>query len=961
MPIHEIRVYPTQGDPHGEQVVHESKRVLGITGLDSVLTAQVYRLEGVTEEEALHVARDVLTDPVSQRFEIGHLDKQDDLQVLEVAYQPGMMNPAADSVVKAAADLGVNVEAADVSTEFYFSGEGVTPELAVSIASRLLMNEKVQHVVADPPSTLRVVGEVGPVNQVPIREATVEELRELSKDKLFLNDQEMDVIKNHFVRIGREPTDAELEIIAARWSEHCGHKTFSARVHVEQEDGAKVEKPPLIRRIMDAAKQHPIYDELVVSAFSDNSGVMRFYEGMAINGKVETHNSPSAIEPYGGAMTGSGGVFRDVVGTGQGAKTIASTDMFCFAPSDLEPTLLPKGTLSPDYLQQRVVDGVRDYGNRMGIPTANGSLHYHPNFRAKPTVIVGAYGILPEARAEQGQPQIGDVVVIIGGKTGRDGIHGATFSSADMTDRTASINSSAVQIGNAIEEKRMFDALIDARDNDLIRAMTDCGAAGFSSAIGELGENIGVTVDISKAPLKYSGLAPWEIWMSESQERMVAAISPDNLEEFQEICARYNVEAVALGEFDGSHTLTVNYGSQNVAELDYEFLKNGLPQREMSARWQKPEIPTVTPEAPRGEQEWIERYKAVLAHGNVCSKEPIVRQYDHGVQGGNIVSPFGGIDQSGPNDALVLRPMLGKPYGFVQSHGMNPVLNDIDPYQGTVWAIAEAASNYVAAGGDIAQAVAVGNYIWPSPNEKAMGSLDLSVDAAVDMMNRGLPPVISGKDSLSSTYRSSDGEVIEIPPVYTQSIFGRIPDVEKTMTTDIKRPGASRLYLIGTPSEGMGGSTYYDVLGGSSPDIPLVDVDHLLQTLHTVHQLINSGKVLACHDVSEGGVATAVAEMCFGGQSGADIQLSNSANQESFLFSETAGCFVVEVPDDVNLYHELSIEDGGLVRPLGKTTSSKKIDVTQFSDTFGDQTIFSADVDELKAAWQSPMKEAFHG
>ncbi len=957
MDIHEIIVYPKDpsNDPLGRETREEAERTLGIN-LDAVGTAKIYRVEGVTLMEASRLAKELLVDPVSETGTIRHTEPSS--QSIEVAYKPGVMNPEAASIVKAANDLGIHPAAADSSREYRFWGSTTTEQVDM-IAGRLLVNKTVQHVVESKPESLTFEGSVGPISVIPIREASEAELMELSKDKLFLDAKEMSVVQKYFQGLERDPTDAELETIAARWSEHCGHKTFNAKIMVRQEDGTYLEKPPLIDRIKAAARAHPNYERLVVSAFGDNSGVIRFYDGQAICGKVETHNSPSAIEPYGGAMTGSGGVFRDIMGTGQGAKTIISTDMFCFAPPDLDNSLLPPGTLSPDYLQRRVVQGVRDYGNRMGIPTANGSVHYHKDFRAKPTVIVGAYGIMPEALAEQGKPQTGDMVVIIGGRTGRDGIHGATFSSGEMTDRTASVNSSAVQIGNAIEEKRTSDALLEARDLGFIRAITDCGAAGFSSAIGELGENIGVNVDISKAPLKYPGLAPWEIWLSESQERMVAAISPDNIDGFMEVCRKYNVEATVLGEFDGSYTLTVNYGDQNVIELDYDFLKNGLPQRVMYAHWERPEIPEVRPAPPKNEQEWVGRLKAVLSHGNVCSKEPIIRQYDHGVQGGNIVPPFGGVRQEGPNDALVIRPILGKPYGMVQSHGMNPILNRIDPYEGTIWAITEAASNYVASGGDIDEAVAAGNYIWPYPDEESMGSLDLSVDALVEMTRIGTPPVITGKDSLSSTYRSSDGEVIKIPPVYTKSDFGRIPDVEKTMTSDIKQPGNSTLYLIGKASSGMGGSTYYDVSGGSSGSIPTVDTAALPKTLHAIHALIDSGKILACHDVSEGGLATAVAEMCFGGQAGVDMLLPNSADPESFLFNETAGCFVVEMPNTANVFLLESLKDVEIM-PLGKTKESSGISARQYSDALGYKTLFSTGLNELKAAWQAPMKEVFH-
>ncbi len=958
MAIHEIRVTNIEEDSLGHDVMREAQRTLGLRTIDDVRTAKVYRLQGITDQEAEMLAFQLLADPVNEVSSVDQPVGFDTPHVVEVAYKPGVMNPEVASIMKAAHTLGIEPEAADASREYAFFGPQLTPDDVNSTVGKLIVNNTVEQVVREKPTSLTFEGSVGPIARVPIREATEDDLMELSRDKLFLNSEEMRVVQQHFRKLDRDPTDAELEIIAARWSEHCGHKTFSAKVNLIEADGTVTEKAPLFSRIKTAARRN--FKGLVVSAFDDNSGVMRFYEGQAICGKVETHNSPSAIEPYGGAMTGSGGVFRDILGTGQGAKTIISTDMFCFAPPDLDESLLPVGTLHPDYLQRRVVQGVRDYGNRMGIPTANGSIHYHEDFRAKPTVIVGAYGIIPESMAEKGEPQLGDLVVIVGGRTGRDGIHGATFSSGEMTDRTANVNSSAVQIGNAIEEKRMFDALLEARDLGFVRAITDCGAAGFSSAVGEIGENIGVTVDISQVPLKYPGLAPWEIWLSESQERMVVAVSPDNIHEFLNVCKKYNVESTVIGKFDGSHTLTVNYGDQNVAELDYSFLKDGLPQRTMTARWEKPEIPEAIPEAPQDETEWVDRLKLVLGHGNVCSKEPVVRQYDHGVQGGNVVTPFGGADQSGPNDALVIRPMLDRPYGVVQSHGMNPILNRIDPYEGTVWAIAEAAANYVAVGGKIDEAVAVGNYIWPFPDEEAMGSLDRSVDAAVDMMDALGLPVISGKDSLSSTYRGKDGQVIKIPPVYTMSIFGRIPDVEKTATSDIKDPGNTTLYLIGNPTTGMGGSTYYDVLGGSSAHLPKVDTEALPKTLRAVQKLIQSGVALSCHDVSEGGVVSTVAEMCFGGQSGVDLKLPNRSDPESFLFNETAGCLVVEVPKSTNIFLEFDPNEVQIM-PLGDTTTDRTIKARQFSESLGWSTLFEANLDELKKAWQAPMKEVFHG
>ncbi|MDP3998546.1 MAG: AIR synthase-related protein, partial [bacterium] len=846
-------------DIRGQGVKSEAERTLGIKNLDSVRTAKVYRLEGINESQVKKLAKTLFCEEINQKFTLNTPLLNGTKHVVEVAYQPGVMNPEVASVLKSAKDLKIKLSAADSSTEYAFYGK-IKPQEIEEIVSRILVNKTVERVVYDEPETLIIAGKAGQTETVFVRGAADEKLMGLSTDKLFLSLEEMKVIQNYFLKIGRDPTDCELEIIAAWWSEHCGHKTFKARVIT----GNDV-KPPLIERIRKTAQKY--FGDLVISAFEDNSGVMKFYDGMAICGKVETHNSPSAIEPYGGAMTGSGGVFRDTLGTGQGAKVIVSTDMFCFAPPEMSDKKLPVGCLNPDYLLRRVVSGVRDYGNRTGIPTNNGSVHFHDDFRAKPTVIVGSYGIIPVSRAKKGAPKPGDLVVLVGGRTGRDGIHGATFSSGEMTDQTINVNGTAVQIGNAIEEKRVIDAILEARDENLIRAITDCGAAGISSAIGELGKEIGVEVDISRVPLKYPGLSPWEIFLSEAQERMVLAVSPKNIKKFLEITKKYNVESTILGEFNKSRKLRVNYGKKKVAELGYQFLENGLPQRVMKTvalRYSDPAKKGNNPIVPKTEKDWIKIIKKVLSHGNVCSKEPIVRQYDHGVQGTSALSPFSGINNDSPNDAVVISPILGKPYGLVKSHGMNPVLNKIDPYWGSVWAITEAMSNYVAVGGDYREACLINNYIWPSPDEESMGSLDKSVDAVVDMMRVLKRPVISGKDSLSSTYRGKDGKVLKIPPVLCISVFGRIADVNKTVTSDIKKVG-STLCLVGKLSNEMGGSTYYDVNRVLGSVVPRVDSKLLPKVFRKIHQGIVGGKIISCHDVSEGGVITTIAEMCFGG------------------------------------------------------------------------------------------------
>lgn len=943
MAIHEIRVFPKDDDPRAAALSRQAQHMLGID-ID-VVTAKVFSVEGVNDSEAERLARELFADPVTEGADTSSRNDWDNPNRVEVAYKPGVMNPEAESILKGANLLGISPVAVDSSTEYRFSPT-TSADNITRVASELLVNKTVQHIRLKSPDSLIIRGEVGSVETIPITSLTASELAELSKARsLFLDPAELQTLQDYFKEQNREPTDAELEAIAGRWSEHCGHKTFNAKIF---KDGK--EKDPLFKRIKDTARLY--FDEEITGAFDDNAGTFLFYDGYCICIKLETHNSPSALEPYGGAATGVGGVLRDIMGTGQGAKIILSIDIFCFASPDLVAEELPTNCLAPAYLQQRVIDGVRDYGNRMGIPTANGSIHYHPDFRAKPTVMVGALGIMPEKYAHKGVPKDGDLVVTVGGRTGRDGIHGATFSSGTMTSETSTIHSSAVQIGNAIEEKKMADALLEARDAGCIRAITDCGAAGFSSAIGEMGEDIGVTVDIAKAPLKYEGLAPWEIWMSESQERMIAAVIPEKIEEFSAICIKHEVESTVLGTFgtaDGDPRLVVTYGDNKVVDLDYEFLKNGLAQREMIANWQAPNIIEIEPVI----TDWDSTIRQVLSHGNVCSKEPVVRQYDHEVQGGTVVKPFGGVKLDAPNDGVVLTPILGKPYGLVEAHGMNPALNNIDPYRGSVWAIAEAMANYAVVGGDPDKAVLVGNYVTATPDEHVMGALDKMVDAVCDGMHAFKRPVISGKDSLSSRYKGSmpGGKevIIDIPPVLNMTVAGKIPNVAKTVTSDIKMPG-SVLVLVGSPDyESMGGSTLYDVVGASSAHVPKIDLHQLAENLRAVHRAIQHGKVLASHDVSEGGVVATVAEMAFGGDCGVELNLHSEAKAAQQLFNETAGGLVVEVNDE-----QTASELFGNIpyQILGKTVRRRTIDVTR-----GGEQMFSLDIDELKAAWKQPMQE----
>ncbi|MEK7580688.1 MAG: phosphoribosylformylglycinamidine synthase subunit PurL [Patescibacteria group bacterium] len=929
-------------DSKGQELLAEIKRTFKNNSITSIKTSKVYRLEGISQRDVKKLAEKALYEPIDQiisyRKPIYKANK-----TVEVAYKPGVMNPEVASITKAASDLGIKLLAADSSYEYAFFGK-VNENLISEIINKLLVNKTVEHIVKTPPKTLVIGGEPQKTKIIPIRKLNDLKLMQLSKDKLFLNLEEMKIIRAYFQKINRDPTDCEIEILAQTWSEHCVHKTFNAKLTID----GKLKKP-LFERIKSTAKNNK---KIIISAFVDNSGVIDFYDGYAINGKVETHNSPSAIEPYGGAMTGSGGVFRDILGTGQGAKPIISTDIFCFANPDMDSINTPPGCLPPAYLLRRVVAGVRDYGNRVGIPTNNGSIHFHNDFRAKPTVAVGSYGVLPKKSATKKEPQIGDLIITMGGATGRDGIHGATFSSAEMSDKTMNISGSAVQIGNAIEEKRVIDAILIMENQNLISSITDCGAGGFSSAVGEMAKKTGAEIQLAKVPLKYPNLAPWEIFLSESQERMVIAISGKNLKNVEKICDLYNVPFAQIGKITNSNKLIINYKKEMVANLSMQFLHNGLPQRHMVGRSKSIKI---NEELPKKIKDYESIIKKIISHPNIASKEPIVRMYDHNVQGTTALYPFSGADLDAPNDGVAIKPMLSKPYGVITTHGLNPVLNNIDIYWGSIWALTEAVSNYVAIGGDLKDAALIDNFIWPFPDEESLADLDKSVDACVDFANLLKMPFVSGKDSLSSTYRYPDGKTLKIPPVLLISVFGKIPDVSKTISSDFKSTNSIVVLVGKSDLKNLGGTIYFDITGSKSAKIPQVDLKLLPKVLSTITASAKSGKILSIHDISEGGLISAISEMCFGGACGASIDLSQidkKTRSEFILFSETPGTFLLEVKDEKatkSLFSKIPH------KIIGKTQKEKTIKIKS-----GKKQIVSISVDKLKQVWQKPMKEIFH-
>jgi phosphoribosylformylglycinamidine synthase II len=940
--LNEIRVFPKDEDTRA----HELERQAGHLGLEitGVKTSRVFHVEA-SEYDANLLKNGLLYDSVTETSEIAGRQDWDNPHRIEVAPLPGVTNTEVEPIKKVSELLGIQLGGVASGTEYHFPSH--TPIAVIDrVKDELLVNKTVEQVRDHAPSQLNIEGFVGRSEDVLLRDLDEEGLVLLSRQlKLALNGAEMKVAQDHFNKLERNPSRCEMEFIAARWSEHCCHKTFNAELDV---DGQREE--PLFKRIKNSSL--PYFEERgVISAFHDNSGVYRFYDDMAMLTKFETHNSPFKEDPYGGSATGTGGVLRDDQETGQGSRVIGSTHINGLAPINFTKENVPPGCKTPSYLLVRGVAGVGDYGNRMGIPTTAYELHTHPNYRGKPTVLVGAKAITYEKYAEKGIPQSGDLVIAVGAKTGKDGIHGATFSSESADSTTSTVHAGAVQIGDPIAEKKMFDALLEARDRGLIRAQTDCGAAGFASAIGEMAEDIGAEIDLSNAELKYNALEDWEIFLSESQERAVISVAPEHWEEFKAIFNKHESNANVLGTFgttDGPAKLKVTYEDRLLVDLDYDFLNNGLPQRVMEAEW----TPYDIEEVPVQVTDWKNTVNKILSHGSVCSTEPIMRLYDHEVQGMNVLKPFTGVNDDCPNFATVLAPIYDKPYGDIEAHGMNPAITDLDPTEGTKWVFAKAIGNYVAAGGNPDDATLVNNYIAPTPTKRVMGALRNSVKTLTEeCVPTFRAPIISGKDSLSSTFTNDDGSTIEAPYNLTITVSGKIPDIAKVVSADIKSPG-SKLVLVGEQDlENMGGSILYEVEGGSSNNIPKINLKTFQTTARTVHAAIQTDKILACRNVAEGGVLTAVSQMSFGGNCGVKLDLDPSTTADQQLGNETTGCFVIEVDANEDLDNLFS---SSAYRVLGHTTIEKDFTISQ-----GGEDIANLSTDDMKQAWKAPIQELF--
>lgn len=949
-----LRIEVSTRNGSNSKLIEDARR-LGIESLQDSRTHKIYFLSGdLSAEQFDRLCAFLLADPVAEEARrddtVNEPPADQKMSVIEVALRPGVTNVTARELERGLVELGLPAHRASTATRYELIGDLSDADLH-RLARQLLCNETIEHYALGPipPQFETATTASDLVESIPLDGLDEEALLALSKERLLsLNADEMRQIQEFYEVMGRAPTDVELETLAQTWSEHCVHKTFKSTVvyRVRSVDGfirSLREINGLLKTYIQAATEQ-INPDWLRSAFVDNAGIIAFDDEFDLAFKVETHNHPSALEPFGGANTGVGGVVRDIIGVS--ARPIATTDVLCFGPQDLPLDELPAGLLHPQRIAEGVVAGIGDYGNKLGLPTVNGAVIYDKGYIGNPLVFCGCVGLLPTGKHPT-EAQLNDRIVVLGGRTGRDGLHGATFSSAELTHKTGELSGSAVQIGDPITEKGLIELIEAARDEGLYNAITDCGAGGLSSAIGEMGEKLGVEVELRDVPLKYPGLTPWEIWLSEAQERIVIAVPPEKMDQLRQLAARWDVNLSDLGYFSGSLVLTVRYDGRIVAEIPMEFLHDGLPSRIMNALYQEVEIekhPTVELNGSPAET-----LLALLAHPNVASKEAIVRRYDHEVRGGTLVRPFVGPHMDGPADAAVLKP-LGTWHhnrAFALSNGINPLIGRRDPYHMAISAIDEAVRNLVAVGADPDRIAILDNFCWGNPTlSDRLGTLVRACQGCYDGALTYRTPFISGKDSLYNEFNGNP-----IPGTLLISAIGIVPDMHRSCTSHFKAAG-NRIYLLGETKAELGGSLLFDQLGIAGGMPPTLPTDPLVR-YRLLHNAIAEGWVRSCHDLSEGGLAVALAEMALAGRLGASVEITGMESGEiaelslvHLLYGESNGRLLLEVAPDAAADLEAHFAGQTLI-PLGEVSADKRLTIHHRG-----KPVIDLPVEALVRAWK---------
>ncbi len=1026
----EIFNRPHFQDGRADRLIRSMKRFYGIeTTQFRIIDVFLISLPSnfsISKEEL----REIFSDRVVQKmridsFSASHEFKGDWDLLIEVSYKHGVTDPIAITAKEAIRlffnsnpskeinPKGINVK---YFTQYLLklpnlqktAGEKILKHLYNPlIHDAVLINSNEWENGKRPPSgkkqTYKVPNRRTKIVTFDITRMDSQQLKRLSHERLLaLSEREMLAIKSHYLKpefikkrrekgLSEKITDVELEMIAQTWSEHCKHKIFNATIHYSDENGEQKIHSLFDTYIRATTEKLRGEKEYLKSVFHDNSGVIEFDRDNLVCFKVETHNSPSALDPYGGSITGIVGVNRDILGTGKGAKPIFNTNVLCFGYPETPETDVPKGLLTPREVMEGVHRGIIDGGNQSGIPVAGGAFLFDNSYMGKPLVYCGTGGILPakiggeDSWIKHIEPR--DLAVMVGGRIGKDGIHGATFSSLSLNEESPT---SAVQIGDPITQKKMSDFLLEARDRGLYKGITDNGAGGLSSSLGEMAEmSGGVKIELAKCPLKYPGLQPWEILLSESQERMSLSVAPDKIEEFLELAKRRDVEATVIGEFTDTGYVEILYQDRTVGLIDLDFLHNGLPRMELKAEWKPPRSPTYlrNPEGKdKGETHttsetikpqpsvYTEILKELLREPNIASKEDLVRQYDHEVQGLSIIKPFMGENRDGPTDGGVLKPLYNSDRGLTVTHGICPWYGTYDTYNMALCAVDEAIRAHVALGGDPDYTAALDNFCWPDPiqsEENPDGAYKLAqlVRACKGLQEACLEygiPLISGKDSMKND-TVIEGKKLSVIPTLLISLIGIVPDIRKSVTTDFKAPG-DIIFVLGLTKHELLGSFYHRVLSkisshgvtknlrvpvSSLGSLPKPNLKLAKRLYRALFNATRTGLVTSIHDISDGGLAVTLAESVLGGRLGAEVEISRIPTEREeekhpaiLLFSESPSRFVVTVGEQnreefEKLFAELPVSK------IGRVTENNTLKIKEKN-----KILIEITVEEIEKIWK---------
>ncbi|VEN72895.1 Phosphoribosylformylglycinamidine synthase subunit PurL [Candidatus Desulfarcum epimagneticum] len=995
----EIALKPDLFDAAGEGVRKKALDYFGIV-LDPVRTVNILTIDAaLTDDQFERIRTGIFTNPVTQVSSYAPLPVPFDWIIL-TSYRPGVTDAPGNAAAEAVeALLKIRLkkgEAIYTSRRYCLSGDGLRQRDMDKIAGELLANDIIERWSArskkDGDEIIREPETGWAVPKVILKRAPAvrtvpadsdDSLMRVSRERnLALNPNDIPVIRAYFsdekVRAARaeaglsDPTDIELEYISQARSDHCNHNTFRGFFRYSEKNGSFCET---IDNLFKTCVERPTLElkakkPWVASVLWDNAGAGRFDDGHYYVITGETHNSPSNMEAYGGAITGIVGVYRDPMGTGKGSRLIMGAYGYCVGPADYDGDLRPR--LHPRRLLDGVIEGVRDGGNKSGVPTPFGQVVFDPGYMGKCLVFVTAVGIMPSLikgePSEKKTTSPGDFVIMCGGRVGKDGIHGVTASSETFSDNTPAGH---VQIGDPYTQKKMHDFLLEARDEGLVSFITDNGGGGLSSSVGEsaLFSN-GCEIDLEKVPLKYEGLDQWEIWVSESQERMTVAVAPDHLERFMALSQKHAVESSVIGVYTDSGKLRIKYNGQTCACVDLDFLSSGFPQWEFDAEWISPRDRGMVEPVLSEPKNYRNLLTDMLSGPNICSREWIARQYDHEVQGASVLKPLTGKDRDIPGDAAVIRPIPDSSKGIAFSQALLPFYSEIDAYHMTACVMDEALRRLLAVGGDPDHVGGVDNFCWPDiafdPVKNPDGTfkaaqLVRSCRALADMCRAFEIPLLSGKDSMyvDGHLKGRYGETRKVSALCTLQFSGIsvLDDVTRCVSMDFKMPG-DVIYAVGTVRNELGASEYYQRLGHTGLNVPQVRPEAFIPLYRAVSLAIQRGLAASVHGIYRGGFGVHLALSAMGGNLGADVDLSRLTRDmdaafernDVLLFSESPGRFILTA-DKKNAADLEEIFQGLPFAAAGSVKEKPEISVTGL----GGDVIMSAPVAELKAAWKRPF------